>query len=121
MSKPAGRFQKPKPDAMRLRAKLVRTSSTSSHARPASATHSATWTTSARNRGSRSSGTFGAPLSAPRLMAGSPYGSADRRGVLQAALGPQHVEAARDLERRALTDVALEDLAVVADMLDDAI
>ena len=46
--------------------------------------------------------------------------SADRRRVLDAALGPQLVQAALDLERRALPDVAFEHLAVIADMLDDA-
>ena len=39
--------------------------------------------------------------------------------VLQAALGPQRVDAARDLQRAAGADVALEDFAVVADRLDD--
>src|ERR1700730_7514251 len=48
------------------------------------------------------------------------YNSPDRRGVLQAALGPQRVEAALDLERRAFADVALEHLAVVADVAHDA-
>src|SRR6476660_5731072 len=48
-------------------------------------------------------------------------GSAERRPVLQAALGPQSVETAHDLQRRALADVALENLAVIADVLDDAI
>jgi hypothetical protein len=36
---------------------------------------------------------------------------------LQAALGPQGVLAALDLEPRSLADVPLEDLAVVADGL----
>src|SRR5215469_1143482 len=44
----------------------------------------------------------------------------DRRRVLDAAFGPQRVEAALDLERRALSDVALEHLAVVAHVFDDA-
>src|SRR5262249_3146270 len=47
-------------------------------------------------------------------------GSADRRRVLDAALGPERVEAALDLERRALADVALEHFAVVAHVFDDA-
>src|SRR5215831_12152284 len=46
----------------------------------------------------------------------SPY----RRGVLQAALGPQRVEATFDLQRRAFADVAVEHLAVIADMAHDA-
>ena len=47
--------------------------------------------------------------------------SADRRRVLEAALRPQRVEAAGDLERRARADIALEDLAVIADRLDDVV
>src|SRR3954452_18108479 len=47
--------------------------------------------------------------------------SADRRRVLEATFGPQRVEAARDLQRRALPDVLLEDLAVISDMLDDPV
>src|SRR5581483_12394348 len=45
--------------------------------------------------------------------------STDRLGVLQAALGPQFVEAAVDLEDRACADIAVEALAVIADLLDD--
>src|SRR5208282_312945 len=48
-------------------------------------------------------------------------GSANRRPVLQTALRPQCVEAAHDLQRRALADVALETFAVIADVLDDAV
>src|SRR5262249_16659324 len=47
--------------------------------------------------------------------------SADRRCVLHASLGPERIEAASDLERRALPDIALEYFAIVADQLDDAI
>src|SRR5262245_29057419 len=50
-----------------------------------------------------------------------PLRSADRRAILQASLGPQIVDAALDLQARALADVALERLAVVAYLLDDAI
>src|SRR5215470_17483856 len=46
---------------------------------------------------------------------------ADRRRVLQAALGPQIVQAAVDFQHRAGTDVALEALAVVPDLLDDVV
>src|ERR1700733_1434813 len=46
-------------------------------------------------------------------------GSADRNTVLQAALGPQRVQAARHLQRRALANIALKALAVTADRLDD--
>src|SRR4051795_8813504 len=45
--------------------------------------------------------------------------SADRDAVLQTALYPERVKAALDLERRTLADVALEDFAVVAHVLDD--
>ena len=46
--------------------------------------------------------------------------SPDRRRVLDAALGPEPVEAAADAELGAGADIALEHLAVVADVLDDA-
>src|SRR5262249_12728476 len=45
--------------------------------------------------------------------------SAARWRVLDAALGPQLVQPAVDLERRAHADVALKRFAVVADLLDD--
>src|SRR5262249_7760160 len=45
----------------------------------------------------------------------------DRRGVLQAALGPQIVQAAVDFQHRAGTDVALEAFAVIPDLLDDVV
>src|SRR5215469_5912708 len=44
-----------------------------------------------------------------------------RQPVLQTAFSPQPVEAARNLQWRALTDVPLEDFAVIADRLDDAV
>src|SRR5215467_4662711 len=46
--------------------------------------------------------------------------SPDRRRVLNATLGPQPVDATTDAEPRTAPDIALEDLTVVADMLDDA-
>src|SRR4051812_17912993 len=52
---------------------------------------------------------------------GRPFGSADRQAVLEAALGPERVLAALDLEPGALADGLVEDLAVVADVLDDAV
>src|SRR5580658_4923205 len=58
---------------------------------------------------------------ATAIAAGQRNGSAYRKPVLQAALGPQRVEAARYLERRTLADIALESVAVIADSLDDAI
>src|SRR5262249_34089747 len=51
-----------------------------------------------------------------RHRSGAPARLPDRRGVLQAALGPQPVEPALDLERRAHAEVALEALAVVPDL-----
>src|SRR5262245_10183448 len=45
--------------------------------------------------------------------------SPDRRRVLNATLGPQPVDAAADAEPRAAPNIALEDLTVIADMLDD--
>src|SRR6185312_11031237 len=46
---------------------------------------------------------------------------ADRRRVLQAALRPQLVQTAVDLERAAGADVLVEALAVVTDLLDDVV
>src|SRR5690606_15344369 len=68
----------------------------------------------------------GAAFACPRptretrpCQAASSSGSANGHPVLQAALGPELVEAARDLERALLADIALEELAVIADALDD--
>src|SRR5262249_56548807 len=47
--------------------------------------------------------------------------SAHGKPVLQTALGPQGVQAARNLQWRALPDVPLEDIAVIPDPLDDAV
>src|SRR5579884_3058953 len=47
--------------------------------------------------------------------------SADRRRVLDPSLGPKRIQAACDLERRALPDIAVEDFAIIADQLDDAV
>src|SRR5262245_40409189 len=46
--------------------------------------------------------------------------SADRRGVQNAAGAPELVQPPRNAEFRAGADVALIDLAVIADVLDDA-
>src|SRR5262249_57511038 len=48
-------------------------------------------------------------------------GSAHGKSVLQTTLGPQGVQAARNLQWRALPDVPLKDFAVIADSLDDAV
>src|SRR4029078_2919021 len=45
--------------------------------------------------------------------------SADRRRVLDAAFGPQLVQPALDLERRAHADVTLKRFTVIADLLYD--
>src|SRR5260221_14758982 len=47
--------------------------------------------------------------------------SANGHRVHQPALGPQIVETALELERRILADIAVEDLAVIADQLDDVV
>src|SRR3954468_16939249 len=68
-----------------------------------------------------------APLEFAHVLVGKPVSTfpghalAHRRRELQTALVPQGIQPARDLQRRALPDVALERLAVVADLLDDAI
>src|SRR5215472_8421502 len=49
--------------------------------------------------------------------AGSPHG----KPVLQTALGPQGVQSALNLQWRALSDIALEDFAVIADRLYDPV
>src|SRR5471032_2607092 len=51
----------------------------------------------------------------------SSEGSLERRGEQQAALGPQLVLAALELQRRAHADRALVALAVVPDLLDDVV
>src|SRR5690554_1009554 len=45
--------------------------------------------------------------------------SADRRRVMQTALRPKGIHAALDLERRVRPDIPVENLAVIADRLDD--
>src|SRR5262245_52061826 len=46
--------------------------------------------------------------------------SADRRRILDAALGPEPVEASANAQLGAGADIAFERLTVVADVLDDA-
>src|SRR5581483_6844719 len=55
-----------------------------------------------------------------RRGGGSPA-LADRRRVLQAALAPERVEATLQLQGRLRAHVALVDVAVVPDLLDDLI
>src|SRR6476659_8523961 len=56
-----------------------------------------------------------------RQAASAPITSAQRRGVHQAALGPEVVDAARQRHRRLRPEVALEAFAVIADLLDDPV
>src|SRR5471030_2805217 len=63
----------------------------------------------------------GNPSDACRQRSFSDLWLADRRRVLQAAVLPQSVQAAVDLEHRARADIALEALAVVTDQLDDVV
>src|SRR3954468_1633271 len=68
-----------------------------------------------------------APLEFAHVLVGKPVSTfpghalAHRWRELQSAFVPQRVQAARDLQWRALPDVAFERLAVIADLLDDAI
>src|SRR6188474_1113934 len=58
-----------------------------------------------------------APSGASRNDSG---GLPNRRGVLDAAVAPERVQAARDLQLGFGADIAVVDLAVIADMADDA-
>src|SRR3954447_20457848 len=53
--------------------------------------------------------------------AAAPSVSTERYRVHQAAVGPQRVLAALELEGRVLADIALEAVAVVPDLLDDVV
>jgi hypothetical protein len=48
-------------------------------------------------------------------------GSAHGKPILQTTLGPQGVQSARNLQWRALPDIALKAFAVIADRLDDPV
>src|SRR6516164_4069747 len=115
MLKPAGSCRKPKPDLIWRAARLAPTFCASSATSTTSASAKPPCTTSARSRRARSR----------RRQAASPAGrvmpSADRRRVHQAALVPQVVDAARQPHRALGAEVALEALAVVAHLLDDAV
>src|SRR4051812_41792364 len=74
-----------------------------------------------RTRGSfQGGGRFGRRASAVSLAIGPAprLCSADRRSVDQAALGPEIVVTAFELERRSQAEMLIEDLAVIADRLD---
>src|ERR1700722_16638878 len=106
MSKPALSDQKPN---------LVvrRTAAQPSAAMPATSAPDTPATRSLGSRrngaaGGRSSGATGGMLAGPRAMALSARPrSSGRRRVLDAALGPQRVQSALDLERRALAHVVI--------------
>src|SRR5262249_31207362 len=58
---------------------------------------------------------------APVLRGGGSLALADRRSVLQAALAPERVETALELQGRLRPDTTLVDVAVVPDLLDDLV
>src|SRR5579863_4310543 len=126
MPKAASRPRNPNPVAMLCRSRLTIVLWTR---KPASARIAATnriCKTIPRTAGScHGGGRFG--FSAPKLagavslaMAGRPgrAASADRHRVDQAALGPQIVEPALQLERAAHAEIMVEHLTVIADRLD---
>src|SRR5580700_2168042 len=130
MSKPAVLFQKPKPWAILARARFCAALWAAATASPTTTTSSAACSAQLpkprekRRRGraisARAISAIGRPVAAAApSQATQP--SANGQAVLQAALGPQRVEAARDLQRRALADIALKAFAVIALGLDDAI
>src|SRR5690606_6777254 len=59
----------------------------------------------------RAAGTLARPLASGGLLEG--------RGVEHAAVAPQLVEPAVELQRRVLADIAVPDLLVVPELLDD--
>src|SRR5580698_1330989 len=130
MSKPAVLFQKPKPWAILARARFCAALWAAATASPTTTTSSAACSAQLpkprekRRRGratsARAISAIGRPVAAATHSQAT-WPSANGQTVLQAALGPQRVEAARDLQRRALADVALKNFAVIADRLDDAI
>src|SRR6202171_1277180 len=130
MSKPAVLFQKPKPWAILARARFCAALCAAAKARPTTMTISAACSAKLpnprekRRRGraisARAISAMGRPVAAATRSQAT-YPSANGQTVLQAALGPQRVEPARDLQRRALADIALKNFAVIADGLDDAI
>src|SRR6476660_4022538 len=112
MLKPAGSRRKSKPDLICRASRLAPTLRAS---RTARATRSrATAPCSSQSRRSRA-------RRRARQAASAPITSAQRRGVHQAALGPQVVDAARQRHRRLRPEVAFEAFAVVADLLDDPV
>src|SRR5664279_5934526 len=126
MLKPAGSRRKPKPDLIWRTSRLAATFC----ARP---TRSATTTSAtapcsnpsrsrrARRRARHAASPVAAADTGSTLERTGQRSSANRRRVHQPALGPQVVDAARQAEGRLEPEVSLEALAVVADLLDDAV
>src|SRR4051812_2544982 len=126
MPNPDSRSRKPKPVAMRRASRLDSVLRISHQPTSAMPSTSRTWETTGRTSRSfqnavvlgtrplwvRGSATMPGPL--PNAVR-----SADRHRVHQPALCPQIVLTAAQLQGRAFADVALEDLAVIADRLDD--
>src|SRR6202035_461366 len=130
MSKPAVLFQKPNPWAILARARFCAALWAAATASPTTMTSSAACSAKlpkpcekcrrGRAMSARAISAMGRPVAAA-TPGQATVPSANGQAVLQAALGPQRVEAARDLQRRALADIALKNFAVIADRLDDAI
>src|SRR6185369_10181792 len=124
MLKPAGSARKPNPDLMPRASRVAPTLRATTSASASSASASPPWTSQSRSRRARraarhaASPTGAASGAATAVRCGA---LADRRRVHQAALGPEVDDAARQPDRRLRPEVALEALAVVADLLDDAI
>src|SRR5215471_8348543 len=126
MSKPAVLFQKPKPDAMWARARFCTASKIAPSAKATMMASVTSWIAILpRRRVCRRKGCCDAARTCsaigPLAANLADLALANRRTVLQPALGPQRIEAADDLQGRALTEIALEGLAVIADILDDPI
>src|SRR5689334_9841398 len=126
MLNPASRSRKPKPVAMFCRLRFCSVLCTRKAPSATTAATNTTWMATPRTTGScHGGGRLGrdtslvapsATVVTPPLLKGE-RGSADRHRVHQPAARPQIVEAAIELQRRILADVAVEDLAVIADRL----
>src|SRR5689334_8788278 len=123
MLKPAGSARKPNPDLMPRASRLAPTLRATTSASASTASASTPWTSQPRRRRARRAARRAAsPTGAASGAAtAARCALADRRRVHQAAFGPEVVDAARQPDRRLRPEVALEALAVVADLLDDAV
>src|SRR5712691_9532758 len=120
MPKAASWSRKPNPVAMFWRRRLTSVLWVTRAMTAATTATNTTWRTMPRTRGSRhGAGRFGraAMVTVSPATAPAPI-SADRHRVDQPTLGPQIVVAALELERRAETEMPVENLAVIADRLD---